>query len=84
MDFLKRIIKKVVKYFKEKKRPESLFEKEYWNFEKGERMKLRIGTIKRMKCKLTGRFVKMYFTANGKSENGANGHKGWLCLHRGR
>lgn len=35
MDFLKRIIKKVIEYFKEKKRPESLFEKEYWNFEKG-------------------------------------------------
>ena len=47
-------------------------------------MKIKRGTIKRMKCKITGRKVKMYWTGDFKSEYGANGHKGWLCLHRGR
>jgi hypothetical protein len=45
--------------------------------------KMRIGTIKRKKCKITGRLIKMYFTDDFKSERGDNGHKGWICLHRG-
>lgn len=45
---------------------------------------MKIGTIKRKRCKQTGRFVKMYYTGNFKSEYGSNGHKGWICLHRGK
>lgn len=44
---------------------------------------MKIGTIKRMKCKITGRLIKMYYTGDLKSETGENGHKGWICLHRG-
>jgi hypothetical protein len=47
-------------------------------------MKIKEGTIKVKKCKITRRRVKMYFTGDFKSEYGANGHKGWLCLHKGR
>jgi len=39
--------------------------------------------IKKLRCKITGRLVKMYYTGDLESEYGANGHKGWLCLHRG-
>ena len=46
-------------------------------------MKIKIGTIRRMICKITKRPIKMYYTGDKRSENGANGHKGWLCLHRG-
>jgi hypothetical protein len=35
MIFLKRILQKVIAYFKDKKRPESLFDKYYWDFERG-------------------------------------------------
>lgn len=45
---------------------------------------LKIGTIKRLKCKLCGYKIKMYYTGNFKSETGENGHKGWICLHRGK
>lgn len=45
--------------------------------------KIKIGTIKRLKCAITGRLIEMYYTGNKKSENGENGHKGWLCLHNG-
>ena len=45
-------------------------------------MKIKIGTIKTKICKLTKRKVKMYYTGNKTSENGNNGHKGWLCLHK--
>jgi hypothetical protein len=41
------------------------------------------GTIKRKKCKITGRLIKMYYTGNLKSEKGENGYKGWICLHKG-
>jgi hypothetical protein len=44
----------------------------------------KIGTIKRKRCIQTGRFVKMYYTGNFKSEYGSNGHKGWICLHKGK
>jgi len=44
---------------------------------------MKIGTIKKKKCKMTNRLIKMYYTGNFKSEAGENGHKGWLCLHRG-
>jgi len=45
---------------------------------------MKIGTIKCKRCSITKRFIKMYYTANLKSEYGANGHKGWLCLHKGK
>jgi hypothetical protein len=35
------------------------------------------------KCFITKRKVKMYYTGDIKSEDGSNGHKGWLCLHKG-
>jgi len=44
---------------------------------------MKIGTIKVKKCLQTKRKVKMYYTGDFKSEYGANGHKGWLCLHGG-
>jgi hypothetical protein len=46
-------------------------------------MRIKKGTIRRMKCKITGRVIKMYYTGDLQSEKGQNGHKGWLCLHRG-
>jgi len=46
-------------------------------------MRIKKGTIKRMKCNIVNRLVKMYYTGDFKSETGENGHKGWLCLHRG-
>ena len=44
----------------------------------------KIGTIKKMKCTQTGRSVKMYYTGDYESEDGSNGHKGWICLHKGK
>lgn len=46
--------------------------------------KFKIGTIKIKICKQTGKKVKMYYTGDFKSEDGANGHIGWLCLHNGK
>lgn len=39
------------------------------------------GTIKKKVCKIIKRKVNMYYTGDKISEDGANGHKGWLCLH---
>lgn len=44
---------------------------------------MKIGTIRIKRCKITGRKVKMYYEGSKDSENGENGHKGWLCLHKG-
>jgi len=44
--------------------------------------KIKKGTIKTMKCKITGKKVDMYYTGILDSERGENGHKGWLCLHK--
>ena len=44
---------------------------------------MKIGMIKRKRCKQTGRHVRMYYTGNLNSETGENGHKGWICLHTG-
>ena len=43
--------------------------------------KIKIGTIKIYKCKITGKKVKMCYTGEYEANNG---HKGWLCLHNGR
>lgn len=58
--------------------------KNFFSTGEGGKMKIKEGTIKVKKCKITGRRVKMYFTGDLTSERGENGHKGWLCLHRGR
>ena len=42
---------------------------------------MKIGIIKVKKCAITKRKVKMQYTADFKSADGSNGHKGWLCLH---
>ena len=41
------------------------------------------GTIKTKTCKITGKKVEMIYIGKEDVENGANGHKGWLCLHKG-
>lgn len=46
---------------------------------------MKVGTIKRMKCKATKRLVRMYYLGKHSEETGEfNGHKDWLCLHRGK
>ena len=45
-------------------------------------MKINVGTIKVKICKITKRKVKMYYTGDKHSEDGSNGHLGWLCLHK--
>lgn len=44
---------------------------------------IKYGTIKIKRCKLTGKRVKMLYEGDEDSENGENGHIGWLCLHKG-
>lgn len=46
------------------------------------KMKRVKGTVETKICKITGKRVEMIYTGN-KSESGKNGHKGWLCLHKG-
>lgn len=48
----------------------------------GNNMKTKVGTIKVKTCKITKRKVKMYYTGDKHSEDGSNGHLGWLCLHK--
>ena len=46
---------------------------------------MKIGTHKRMVCKATKRKVTMEYVGNKGGETGEfNGHKNWLCLHKGK
>jgi len=41
------------------------------------------GTIEIRVCKQTGKKVEMMYVGKDDVENGDNGHKGWMCLHKG-
>jgi hypothetical protein len=48
------------------------------------KMKIKEGTRRKMKCKATKRVVTMEYVGKLGGETGEfNGHKNWLCLHRG-
>lgn len=78
------LVRDYIDYLNEKSLKELTTISENMVFTLREANNIKIGTIKRKRCIQTGRSVKMYYTGNFKSEDGSNGHKGWICLHKGK